>query len=370
MNLIAADPAYDVLSQKLDTLVESGRAATARLIHRLRQDQVDDVVAPVGPGAGAARPTVFFDPQAQQVGVSYGGRVRRFHPHAAAQFGVKLGIPSAWLRESLAGAPWQRELIADVMSTTLQRTAVRERILLRAVGAEVRGVLSDQYRRLDSATLIAGFAEACVAAGAVPYRAHVTDVAWSISAALPQPISLELEKHGVEHVAACVHLRSSDYGAGPLELSFEMLRLVCLNGLLGKSVLRQVHLGARLPDDMALSTQTYALDTATQTSALKDVTAKLFEPAYVRGQFARVQAAAKAELDPEREIDGLVRARRLTPQEGEALEAALMRSNPAEIPAGPTTRWKFAQAVAWLAHGVERERGMELERLGGSLVME
>lgn len=117
------------------------------------------------------------------------------------------------------------------------------------------------------------------------------------------------------------------------------------NGLIGRSALRQVHLGGRLPDDLVLSQKTFDLDSATQASAVGDVTTKLLEPTYVRGQFARVQAAAKAEVEPEREVDGLVRARRLTPQEGEALEAALMRSNPAEILVGPTTRWRFAQAV-------------------------
>jgi hypothetical protein len=370
MHLVALDPSHDVLAKKLDDLVASGKVETESLVRRLRQERIDDVVAPVGPDAGSARPSVFFDPKSKQVGVGFGGKVRRFHPHAAAQFGVKLGVPSAWLRESLAGEPWRRELIADVMETTLQRTAARERLLLRSVGAEVRGVLSDQYRRLDSAVLVGAFADACAAAGAVPYRAHATDTSWSISAVLPQPIGLELDKHGTEFVAACVHVRSSDFGAGPLELSFEILRLLCTNGLIGRSALRQVHLGGRLPDDLVLSQKTFDLDSATQASAVGDVTTKLLEPAYVRGQFARVQAAAKAEVEPEREVDGLVRARRLTPQEGEALEAALMRSNPAEIPAGPTTRWRFAQAVSWLAHGVDRERGAELERLGGSLVME
>jgi hypothetical protein len=370
MNLIALDPAHDVLAKKLDGLVESGKVEAERLVRRLREERIDDVVAPVGPDAGGARPSVFFDPKSKQVGISFGGKVRRFHPHAAAQFGVKLGVPSAWLRESLAGEPWRRELIADVMATTLQRTSVRERLLLRSVGAEVRGVLSDQYRRLDSAAVVGAFADACDAVGAVPYRAHATDVAWAVSAVLPRPIALDLEKHGVEYVAACVHLRSSDFGAGPLELSFEILRLLCVNGLIGRSALRQVHLGARLPEDLTLSERTYRLDTETQASAVADIVGRLLEPAYVRGQFARVQAAAKAEVDPEREVDGLVRARRLTPQEGEALEGAFMRGNPAEIPPGPTTRWKFAQAVAWLAHGVDRERGTELERLGGTLVME
>ena len=356
-----------ILENRIDALIDQGREQATALLDRLQVDHIDDAVVPIGPSANGAKPEVLFD--GNRVGIAFQGKTRTFHPHAATQFGTKLGIPSAWLRESLAGSPWRQALIADVMATTLAKTEARERLLLRTVGGQVRGVLSDQYRRLDSPMIAAGFAEACMGVGAVPYRAMVGDIHWNVSAMLPHPIEVELPNHGTEVVAACAHLRSSDFGAGPLELSFELLRVVCINGLIGRSALRQVHLGRRLPDEVELSAETYRLDSKTQASAVRDITVLLLNESHIQRQIEMMKAAASDEVEAQDEIVELVRAKRITKGEANEVKAVLLRGDTAQLPTGPSTRWKLAQAISWVAKERE-ERQADLERLAGGMVLE
>ena len=55
-----------------------------------------------------------------------------------------------------------------------------------------------------------------------------------------------------------------------------LLNGACLNGMVRESVMRQIHLGGRLPDTLALSQRTYELDTKTTVSAVKDLTKGLY----------------------------------------------------------------------------------------------
>jgi len=355
------------MDDRIQSLLKPGKEQAGQLLQRLQTDHITDAVVPIGPDAGPRRPSIVFG--SGQVGIEYGAQCRAFHPHAATQFGSKLGIPSTWLRESLTGQRWQREMVADVMAITLAHTDQRSRLLLRSVGGQVRGVLSDQYRRLHSPILANAYAEVCNSAGAVPYRASCDDIRWQVSALLPQPLTIELPNHGQDVVAACLHIRSSDFGAGPLELSFELLRVVCVNGLIGKSALRQVHLGGRLPDDLGLSDQTYRLDSETQASAIQDIGRKLLSTEHIRQELLAVHRAAEKAIDPQNEVQGLVRAKRITKTEAKALEQVMIRNEPAQIPSGPATTYKMAHALSWVSKSVAAGRRFELEDLAGSLVL-
>ncbi len=162
-------------------------------------------------------------------------------------------------------------------------------------------------------------------------------------------------------------LCSSDFGAGPLELSFELLRVVCVNGLIGKSALRQVHLGRKLPDELGLSESTYRLDSETQASAICDITVNLLSVRHIKAQIDLMRRSSSVVIDPQEEVQGLVRAKRISRIQGEEVERVLMRGNDSEIPTGSATYWKLAQAISWVAKGHEDQQN-DLEKLAGTLV--
>jgi hypothetical protein len=264
------------------------------------------------------------------------------------------------------GKDWQRGLMADVMATTLANVKPA-RVLVRSVGDSIRGVLSERYRRLNSAVLAESGRAAIQAVGAVPVRATIDDLKWSIEAVNPNPVVLELGPHGQEMVALGVRFGNSDFGAGAEHVSAFMLRLRCLNGLIAESILRTIHLGGRINPDVLLSERTYRLDTQTQASAINDVIRGICSKSGIEDRIAKLRASAEEIIDPAVAVGGLVKAKRITKGEGDNVMAVIARNNPDEVPVGPATRYKLAQAFAFLGHadGVNADRGTEYEALAG-----
>ena len=93
---------------------------------------------------------------------------------------------------------------------------------------------------------------------------------------MPETIAIPTAKNGIVEMAFGARLSTSDYGDGALELRAFLMQGVCLNGMCRNSVMRQVHLGARLPENMGISQHTYELDTKTQASAIRDLTKSIF----------------------------------------------------------------------------------------------
>lgn len=357
---------------RIDGMIAQGREQAGQLLTQLSTDYIEDEIVKVGPGAnGQGIEVVRFEDSAEVFLRRGQGKARTLHAHAAAQLGDKLSIPGAWLRNQLTGEGWQRDIGADLLATTLANTKTRERLLMRSVGGQVRGVLSDSYRRISSPALAEAGASALASIGAVPYQARANDLKWEVSAILPNAIELPTRHHGVEIIGAGVRFGNSDFGDGAQFLALFLLRLWCSNGAIGESLLRQVHLGRQLPDDIALSEKTYRLDTAAQASLLGDLIRGGLGEEKLRDRLQKVQANAAETVEPEAVLGGLVRAKKLTKAEAEAAMATVARSDPAQVPTGPATRYKLGQALSWISKAgeVRAERTLELEALAGSLIL-
>lgn len=356
------------MERKIEQRIEAGTEQATALLDRLATDEISDAIVQIGPGANGRGGRIAL--VGDDVGFEFGGRVRTFHPHAAVQFGEKLGLPGTWLRNTIVGKPWQRAMVADVMATTLQHTEERDRILVRSVGDTVRGILSDQYRRLSSPDLATAFRTAIGQVGAVPVQAKSNDLRWDITALLPYVIPIVLPNHGEQFIAAGVRFGNSDFGAGATDLAFFWERLWCANGATRESIMRQIHKGARLPDNITLSERTYRLDTETTASMVQDLITGLLTNDSIKAQLGPIINASATVVEVKDETDKLVKANRLSKAEVETLNAALTRNDPSEVPEGPATRFKLSQAVSWLAHSAGSiDRKNELEALAGQLVL-
>jgi hypothetical protein len=76
-----------------------------------------------------------------------------------------------------------------------------------------------------------------------------------------------------------------------------LLNGVCLNGMVRESVMKQIHLGARLPDKLQLSNKTYELDTQTTVSATRDLTKSLFSKDAILRKAFEIQGASEIDVD-------------------------------------------------------------------------
>lgn len=117
------------------------------------------------------------------------------HDNAIGQLADKMGIPSRYLRQLASGDEWQRQLAATVLNEHSGWTQ-RTRVLIRTVGQQVRGVLSDSYRRLNSVEILTAFVQEASQQGAVIADAYMSDTKVWAETILPQPIVVPTVKNG------------------------------------------------------------------------------------------------------------------------------------------------------------------------------
>jgi hypothetical protein len=83
--------------------------------------------------------------------------------------------------------PWGRELLAHNLQTVFHRRFQKKLYLLRSLQQEVRGSLSDSYRRIDSRPVVEAFATVVQEKGALPYEGYVTDTKIAIPCSPSSP---------------------------------------------------------------------------------------------------------------------------------------------------------------------------------------
>ena len=289
------------------------------------------------------------------------------HTNAVCQLADRLGVPQKYLRQLAEGEPWAKELAAHLLNQHSDWTQ-RSRVLVRTVGQQVRGVLSDSYRRLNSVSILTAFVQEAAGQGAVISDAYMNDTKVWAETILPQPLVIPTAKNGDVVIFAGARFSTSDYGDGAVDMRAFLLNGACLNGMVRESVMKQVHLGSKLPDNLALSQQTYELDTKTTVSAVKDLTKGLFSRDNLMQKAYEIQGASEMEVDLEREVKKLTKDGWLLKSEGQEVEKLLMKNDPEDGVQGGATLWKLTQAITAHARDLSPERSRELHELSGHLL--
>lgn len=360
--------------QILEDKIQLGRQSAAALIERIHAEAPADSIAKgkalrFGTRGEAreveslrnGRPVTEI--ALPQLVIGYGDVGNTLHKNALGQLAQRAGIPSAYANELANGAEWQRKLVAGILNEHYHQGEPETRYLLRAVKGEVRGFLSDRFRRLDNRPLVDAFATECDKVGAVPVDGTASDTRVALKAIVPQvyePIPGEVLAFGVEW-------GNSDFGASAHVLRAFMLRVWCLNGATMENALNQIHLGRGISDDMELSRRTYELDTKTSMSALKDVVRATLAPKKIESMCAAIQAAHANKVEW-KNVKGSL-AKKLLKGELKAAEDAFESADVYNLPAG-NTMWRASNAVSWIAgqKDVDADRKLELQRIAGQLV--
>lgn len=289
------------------------------------------------------------------------------HDNAIGQLADRMGIPQRYLRGLASGEPWAKQLAATLLNEHSGWTQ-RSRVLVRTVGQQVRGVLSDSYRRLNSVEILTAFVQEAAQQGAVISDAYMNDTKIWAETILPTPLTVPTANNGDVVIFAGARFSTSDYGDGAVDMRAFLLNGACLNGMVRESVMKQVHLDSKLPDNLQLSQQTYELDTKTTVSAVRDLTKGLFSKDNLMKKAIEIQGASEMEVDFEHELKRLTRDGGLLKQEGKEVEKILMRNDPEDGVQGGATLWKLTQAITAHARELSPERSRELHELSGQLL--
>ncbi len=363
----AASKAAAHAREQLEGLIERGRQRAAAVIEKVQSEVPhDQVVAGRALAFEGAPDGLRLRVNLAEIADETQGRL--MHEHALQQACARArfdggegddegrGIQWAWAREALA-KDWGRELLAHNLNTILSRTG--RRYLLRGVGDQVRGFLSDRFRRLDSRPILDAFCRAADALGAVPVEGYTSETRVALKALLPrifEPVPHEVMAFGVM-------FGNSDYGDGALSLRFFMLRLWCTNYAITDEALRQVHLGGRLPDDVRFSDRTYRLDTARSAAMVNDLMRSELGSDRINQACGLIERASEEQVAP-RDVAAWL-AKRVGKGEAKAVSEAFSSADVVNLPPGQTA-WRLSNAISWVAGRQEDvRRKLELMQLAG-----
>ena len=354
------------VQRMIDGKAQGVQATMSRLIEEGKIAQ--DFIAPIGVNLKAKdhSPVITFSGESGLMNMPDGQF--SLHDNAIGQLADRMGVPSRYLRNLAGGGQeWQILLAAEILNQHSDWTQ-RSRVLVRAVGQQVRGVLSDSYRRLNSVEILTAFVQEAAGQGAVISDAYMNDTKVWAETILPQPIIVPTSKNGDVVIFAGARFSTSDYGDGAVDMRAFLLNGACLNGMVRESVMKQVHLGSKLPDTLALSRETYELDTRTTVSAVRDLTKGLFSRENLEQKAYEIQGASEIDVDFDHELKRLTSSGVLLKQEGKEVEKILMKNDPDDGVQGAATLWKLTQAITAHARELSPERSRELHEISGNLM--
>lgn len=359
-----------VVINKVQKMIDGKAVGVQATMSRLIEEGkiAQDYIAPIGVNLKAQEhsPVITFSGDSRLMMNMPDGQFS-LHDNAIAQLADRMGIPQRYLRSLASGEPWAIMLAAHMLNQHSDWTQ-RSRVLVRTVGHQVRGVLSDSYRRLNSVEILTAFVQEAAGQGAVISDAYMNDTKVWAETILPKPVTVPTKNNGDVVIFAGARFSTSDYGDGAVDMRAFMLNGACLNGMVRESVMKQVHLGSKLPDNLALSQQTYELDTKTTVSAVQDLTRGLFSADTIKRKAYEIQGASEMEVDLDHELKKLTGNGWLLKQEGKEVEKILMRNNPDDGVQGGATLWKLTQAITAHARELSPERSRELHEISGELL--
>lgn len=360
----------EVVMNKVQRMIDGKAVGVRETMSRLINEGkiAQDYIAPLGVNLQAQKrePVITFSGD-ERLTLNMPDGQFTMHENAVNQIADRMGIPQRYLRGLASGEPWAVLLAVHMLNEHCNWTQ-RSRVLVRTVGNQVRGILSDSYRRLNSVEILTAFVQEASSQGAVISDAYMNDTKVWAETILPTPITIPTRNNGDVVIFAGARFSTSDYGDGAVDMRAFMLNGACLNGMVRESIMKQVHLGSKLPDNLALSQQTYELDTKTTVSAVRDLTKGLYSTDNIRQKAIEIQGASEIEVDFEHELKRLTRDGGLLKAESQEVEKILMKNDPDDGVQGGATLWKLTQAITAHARECSPERSRELHELSGSLL--
>jgi hypothetical protein len=285
------------------------------------------------------------------------------HPNAFGQICTKAKLPLAYAKRLLdvegwnpENTHWGKDLLAKNLNEIYSR--MDGRFLARAVNNEVRGFLSDKYKRLDSRPLLDQFCQSAADIGAIPIEGYASDVKVWVKAMLPtifEPVENEVVGLGV-----C--WSNSDYGVGANTVQFFVMRLWCTNYAMSNHNMRQVHLGKRLDDEIQWSNKTYELDTKATASAIDDIVKKSLDKKSVENILQTIKKAHEEEVDPAKALTRFKSA--FTHDTAQKVLDIYESPDVLNLPAGDT-KWRMSNALSWIAQEQPLEEKIQLMNEAG-----
>jgi hypothetical protein len=270
------------------------------------------------------------------------------------------------LKRIVTGSDWEKGA-AEVLLNTYAENVSRDRMLLRTVDNEVRAALSDRYRRLNSMRIFMAFLMGAHESGATLIDGHHADTRDFLEVIHPEVIEFDTENNGVNYAVFGSRIKNSDFGHGALELRSFMLNVRCLNGMVGETMLKEIHMGGSIPDTIEISEATVVKDTDARISLVNDAMKSMWSPRNTERMIEGIKGASSRIIDVKKETEKLPKMG-LSQTEIDAFNTIMLNNRGDDGLQGDPTMWKFINGLTAVARDSEPERKRDLEEIAGKML--
>jgi hypothetical protein len=344
---------------KMDAYINSHRDRAVKTMESIRDVVPQDRVIP-------AAAIEFKADEGQLQYIAPSGKkdgqklVETFHRNALQQIADRLDVPMAYVDRVAAKGQWGLDLLAKDLQEHADHS--QDRYLVRSVNGQARGVLSDSFRRMDCRPGFMTLMEQAHAQGMIVSDGVFTDTRSSVKIIFPRP----LEVFPGEWMVFGNEWSNSDYGRGAENLREFFWRAWCWNGATGETILRSVHQGKRLSDDIAYEQDTIEADARAHALALRDAARDGMSERRIHRMIEGIRAANETKIDGKARAEGLKKT--LTKAEAEQVVQAFNGADVENMPAG-NTLWRWSNAISWVGGKQEdADRRLDFERLAGEVL--
>jgi len=263
-------------------------------------------------------------------------------------------------------------LLADNVNHAFSKQANDKR-LVRVLDGNVRALLSNRYRMLDSYDLAETVLPIMINNNMEVKSAEITEKHTYIRAVMPK---LEGEVTKGDIVQYGLQISSSDVGAGSLRIEPLIYRLVCTNGLITSQALRKYHIGKVSSDfdDIReiLSDRAKELSDAAFWQSVYDIVCNSIKPEIFESQLNQLREASGQKItnyNLEQVID--VTCKTLGYSASKETKNSLLAQLAQGNEGAGLTKWGLSNSFTALAShnsGYSFDESVELERLGGKII--
>ena len=352
----AAKKMREKLHGEIDKAKTSGQAAIEKILGEIPRDRYRFMTS-----------TEFDLGDGNTLIANYkGDEPETLHPFALGKVCEAVGVPRDFLGRLMTRQDdkdrWGPDLVIEMLNQHFKHQAPsHDRRMIRSVGLQTRGFMSDSYARLHPGKLIETFAKSCQALSLIPYGGHAGDTKFMVQAVFDKI----LEPIPNEPISIGVVFKESAYGDGATELSVFMQRMWCTNTAIATSELRKVHLGAKAAFDLDEADQNYQLATESMCAEIRKSMRSQLEPSYIAQLEDGIRKAHEAKVN-HGQFESFLK-KHLSKQDVEIVKEKYRSTDITDLPAGDTW-WRASNALSWFANTCDKEKAYDLQKLAGQAV--
>lgn len=354
----------NLLEDKMKAFIEKSSATSSIIKEKLINRVIEDMVVPAQ--------LIWFEPDESGINVlvKEGKYQHRWmlNTHSAYQVASKLGVPTGWASNSLKGMEYEKDAVCYALNRYNENYEGSDsRFLLRIVEGVIRGFLSTSYRRMNTKQIFLMFLLTAEEMKLPLIGAMEGSVIDYLEVIDPNLIWIDTPENGLVAYCRGMVLKNCDWGAGKLELRSYWKKAICLNGLIGYSYLKEVHLGQRLPQDFVFSIETINKETEVKAMMVRDAMHYAFSERARQIEEAKISHSSSKTIDIKDQIERLP-SLGINKTETKLIENVIMNHKEEDGIYGNPSMYLLANAISAIAREVNPERSRELQEIAGKFI--